>query len=56
MNLSYPEIPSVLSSIERLIQAGILSQLQNMTCDPSLDVKGCVKTTLEHCMAAEIAL
>lgn len=56
MNLSYPESPGVLSRIERLIHAGILSQLQNMTGDPSLDVKGRVKTALEHFMAAEISL
>ena len=56
MNLSYPESPGVLYHIERLIQARILSQIQNMTGDPSLDVKSHVKTELEHFMAAKISL
>jgi len=56
MNLSYPDSPGVLSRIERLIDAGILSQLQNMTDDPCLDVKDRVKTALEQLRATEISL
>lgn len=56
MNLSYPDSPGVLYRIDRLINAGFLLHLQNMTDDPCLDVKDRVKTAMEQFMAAEISL
>ncbi|XP_043692489.1 armadillo repeat-containing protein 8-like [Telopea speciosissima] len=53
VNLTYPDSPGASDRIERLQNAGIISQIKKMVNDPCLDAKFRVRTVLEQCVNSQ---